>query len=197
MRTTLNSEDVKLRPWLPLLMDAFAIIDEGASIAIRGHEKKSRSSLACKKGCGSCCRTHSDIPLYPLEMVGIYWYILEKSVQPLRGIIKKQLLEYKKGGPCPFQVDDSCAIHAFRPIACRQFNVFSRPCSEGEDPYHTRRSDVLTPLEKYTHKAIRVMLPFYGITDDAAKDHAVKTGFIHTQVHVLQSCNWRELGMRI
>ncbi|MBF0558485.1 MAG: YkgJ family cysteine cluster protein [Nitrospirae bacterium] len=180
-----------------MLLDAYAIIDKGVSIAVREHEKEYKSKLACKKGCGHCCRTHSDIPLYPLEMVGIYWYSIEKSGRPLRGIIKKQLLEYRKGDPCPFQVDNACAIHTVRPLACRQFNVFSRPCSEGEDPYYTRRIDVLTPIEKYTHEAIKMMLPFYGITDESAKVQAVKTGFIHTQVQVLQACKWEELALRI
>ena len=130
-------------------------------------------------------------------MVGIYWYVIEKSVQPLRGILKKQLLEHRKGGPCPFQSGNACAIHEVRPVACRQFNVFSTPCSEGEDPYYTRRRDVLTPLEKYTHEAIKVMLPFYGITDEADMVKALKSGFIHTRVLVLQSCNWNELALRI
>ncbi|HXW69056.1 MAG TPA: YkgJ family cysteine cluster protein, partial [Dissulfurispiraceae bacterium] len=85
----------------------------------------------------------------------------------------------------------------FRPIACRQFNVFSTPCSEGEDPYYTRRRDVLTPTEKSTNRAIRAMLPFYGVTDESAKDRAVKSGLIHTQACVLQACEWKELGLRV
>jgi len=190
-------EDEKLRPWLPLLLDAFAIIDKGLNKAIEEHEKKCKSILACKKGCGSCCRTHSDIPLYPLEMVGIYWYTIEKVGQPLRGIIKRQLLEHRKGHSCPFQVDNACAIHIFRPLACRQFNVFSAPCAEGEDPYYTRRKDVLTPSEKVAGRAIMAMLPFYGITDAAAQARAVKSGLIHTQVRVLQACNWKELALRM
>jgi Fe-S-cluster containining protein len=190
-------DDEKRRPWLPILLDAFAIIDNGISRAIIEHRKDSGTGLACKKGCGSCCRTHKDIPLYPLEMVGIYWYTIEKLEPALRSVVRKQLLEHRKDAACPFQVDNACSIHIFRPIACRQFNVFSRPCVEGEDPYHTRRKDVLTPLEKYTNEAIMVMLPFYGITDESAKALAVKRGYIHTQVQVLQSCNWKELGLRM
>ncbi|MBF0506606.1 MAG: YkgJ family cysteine cluster protein [Nitrospirae bacterium] len=190
-------DEEKRLQWLTLLCDAFDIIDKGVSAAVREHEKKFKSRLACGKGCGACCRTHSDIPLYPLEMAGIYWHLIEKSEQPLRGIIKKQLLGHRKGGPCPFQVDNACSIHIVRPIACRQFNVFSRPCAEGEDPYYTRRNDVLTPLEEYTHRAIEVMLPFYGITDGPTKARAVKTGFIHTQARVLQDCNWLELAIRM
>lgn len=190
-------DDEKRFPWLALLLDAFAVIDEGVSIAVREHEKKFAARLACRKGCGSCCRTHSDIPLYPLEMVGIYWHTIEKTDEPLRNVIKKQLLAHRKGGPCPFQVDNACSIHIVRPIACRQFNVFTRPCTEGEDPYYTRRKDVLTPSEKFTHQAISVMLPFYGINDGPARARAVKTGFIHSQARVLQACNWMELALKM
>ncbi|MBI5212852.1 MAG: YkgJ family cysteine cluster protein [Nitrospirae bacterium] len=190
-------EDEKTLPWLPLILDAFAIIDNGLSVAIREHERKFKSRPACSKGCDSCCRTPKDIPLYPLEMVAIYWHTIEKLEQPLRGMIKKQLLSHKRGGTCPFLLDGACSIHSLRPIACRQFNVFNSPCAEGEDPYYTRRKDVLTPLEKYTHQAISVMLPFYGITGEAANARAVKSGFIHTQVRVLQSCDWTELARRM
>lgn len=187
----------KKLPWLPLILDAFAIIDKGISIAITEREKKFKSRLACSKGCGSCCRTHKDIPLYPLEMVAIYWHTIERVEQPLRDMIKKQLLAHSKGGACPFLMNGACSIHPFRPIACRQFNVFNAPCAEGEDPYYSRRKDVLTPIEKYTHEAIKVMLPFYGVTDESAKAHAVKSGFIHKHVRVLQACDWTELARRM
>jgi Fe-S-cluster containining protein len=190
-------KEEKILPWLSLILDAFAVIDNGISVAIGEYERKYKSRLACAKGCGSCCRTHKDIPLYPLEMAAIYWHVIEKVEDPLRGVIKKHLISHKKGGHCPFLVDGACSIHSFRPIACRQFNVFNKPCEEGEDPYYTRRNDVLTPIEKYTHEAIKVMLPFYGITDESAKAHAVKSGFIHKHARVLQECEWFELARRM
>jgi len=191
------SEEEKRFPWLSMLLDAFAIIDRGVSAGVKEHEKKFRARLACKKGCGGCCRTHSDIPIYPLETVGIYWYTIEKMERPLRDVLRRQLLEHVKGGACPFQIDESCSIHAVRPVACRQFNVFGTACAEGEDAYFTRRQDVMTPIEKYTHQAIRVMLPFYGIVDADAQERAVKAGFIHTQVRVLSSCDWKQLAVRM
>jgi Fe-S-cluster containining protein len=190
-------EEEKQFPWLPMLLDAFAIIDRGVSAAVKEHERRFRTKLACKKSCGSCCRTHSDIPLYPLETVGIYWHTIEKMGGPLREILKRQLMQHENGRPCPFQVDDACSIHSFRPIACRQFNVFAAPCAEGEDPFYTRRQDVLTPIQKYTHQAIAATLPFYGITDAAAQVRAVRGGFIHTQVRVLSDCDWKSLAVRM
>lgn len=33
--------------------------------------------------------------------------------------------------PCPFLVNESCAIHAIRPCACREYNILSDPASCG------------------------------------------------------------------
>jgi len=184
-------------PWLAMLLDAYAIIDDGIVAAIKKKGSGSSVRLSCSKGCDNCCRTHSDIPVYPLELVGIYWFSIEKILPPDREILKNRLSGHLKGEPCPFIVSGSCSIHPLRPIACRQFNVFNRPCKEGEDPYYTRREDVLTPIQDYTDRAFSTMLPFYGITDEADKKRAIKDNLIHTQVRILQTCNWKELGRRM
>lgn len=191
MRVKFPDEESKF-PWLPMLLDAYAIIDDGVAFAICKEEEKSGVKLACKKSCGNCCRTHRDIPLYPLELVGIYWFSAEKIVQPVRETLKKQLSIHREGNACPFLINSSCSIHPLRPVGCRQFNVFSEPCDEGEDPYFTRRDDVLTPIQDCTNRAFSVMLPFYGISDKDDKEQAIKK-IIHTQVMNLQSFNWKKL----
>lgn len=191
-RVQFPEDEIKFR-WLPLLLDAYAIVDQGIAVAVSAEEEKRNLNLSCRKGCDNCCRTHKDIPVYPLELVGIYWFSTEKIVQPVREILERQLSNHIKGDPCPFLIDSSCSIHLIRPIACRQFNVFTRQCEEGEDPFYTRRDDVLTPIKDYTDQAFYTMLPFYGITDEADKIHAIKNNLIHSQVRILQSCNWKEL----
>lgn len=195
-RLRFPDDEPKLK-WLPLLLDAYAVVDMGIAAGVKEQEKKQKTKLACGKGCGSCCRTHKDIPVYPLELAGIYWFVIEKTKQPEREVLKKQLLNHSGGGACPFLVDSSCSIHPMRPMACRQFNVFGKQCSNGEDPFYTRRSDVLTPLRKYTDNAYSIMMPFYGIKDEAAIARAVKSGLIHTQARVLQEYAWKELARRM
>lgn len=184
-------------PWLPLLLDAYAIIDEGVSIAIKQEEDKRSTNLSCKEGCCNCCHTHKDIPVYPLEIVGIYWFTIEKTRNPLRAGLKKQLSIHSKSSPCPFLTEHSCSIYPVRPVSCRQFNVFNRPCSKGEDPYYTRREDVLIPVRDYTDRAFFVMLPFYGVTKESDKIQTVKNNLIHTQVRNLHSCDWKALAKRM
>ena len=190
-------EDEMRLPWLPRLLDAYAVIDNGVSAAISEEEKKRGVRLACGKGCGNCCTTHRDIPLYPLELVGIYWFVIEKLPHPLRGSLKKSLLNHRKGGRCPFLIDGTCSIHSMRPIACRQFNVFSKACEAGEDPYYTRRADVLSPRREYTNRAFSFMLPFYGVTGKREIERAVRTRVIDSLARALQLYNWQELSIRM
>lgn len=190
-------DDEKRLPWLPLLLDAYAVIDKGIAAVVEEREKKQKIKLACRKGCDVCCRAQSDIPVYPLEMVGIYWYAVEKVEQPSREVLKKQLLAHAKSPVCPFLIEHACSVHPVRPAACRQFNVFNKPCAEGEDAYYTRRQDVLAPKQKYRDKAFSIMLPFYGVSDDAAKSRAIKSGLLDSQARLLRLCPWRELARRM
>jgi Fe-S-cluster containining protein len=188
--------DENIHPWLPLLLDAYYIVDKGVDEAIRTELKKGRR-LACRKGCSHCCTIHQTIPVYPLELVGISWYVIEKMQGPERNIIKNQLGHYRENDPCPFLVAGTCSVHQMRPASCRQFTVFGEPCREGEDPYYTRRQDVLTPIPKYIGRAFFIMLPFYGVSDETERWKIVEEGSIHQVVKLLQTCNWKSLAEKM
>ncbi|MFQ3574375.1 MAG: YkgJ family cysteine cluster protein, partial [Thermodesulfovibrionales bacterium] len=180
-------------PWLSLLLDAYELVDRTLEEAIREYEIRHSVSLACKMGCSSCCKTHKDIPVYPLELVGIYWYVIEKLKGNTRQILREQLKAYKGETRCPFLVDDLCSIYEMRPIACRQFNVFNKVCKEGEDPYYTRKQDVFIPPRDINDKAFSIMLPFYGISGDKEISNFIKNDLFHTFVKVLQALPWAKL----
>jgi Fe-S-cluster containining protein len=182
--------------WLRPLLDAYHRIDEGVHEGVRREEAQGRR-LACANGCSACCRSHLTIPVYPLELMGLYWYCGERLAGPLRTRLAAQLAAFVPGAACPFLVDGSCAVHPMRPIACRQFNVFDRVCAEGEDAFHSRRGDVLTPLRRYADEAYDLMLPFYGIKDRKERRAAVKTGRIHALARVLQGLDWGRLAQRM
>lgn len=188
-----SPEDEKVHSWLPMLLDAYHLIDEGIAAAI-GTEKQKGRKPACTKGCSSCCKTHETIPVYPLELVGITWYVTEKITGTKRAILREQLRDHKENGSCPFLVDGACSIHEVRPISCRQFIVFGGPCSEGEDPYYTRRKDVLTPIREYVDRAFFTMLPFYGVKNESDRWKAVESGALHKVVSLMQTCKWRSLA---
>ncbi|HYA85889.1 MAG TPA: YkgJ family cysteine cluster protein [Nitrospirota bacterium] len=186
-------EDEKRLSWLPFLLDAYAIADTGVSIAIRVEEKRRKVKLACAQGCGNCCVCQKDLPFYPHELVGIYWYVSEKMVRPLRTVLRDRLDGHTAGSACPFLVDNSCSIHQVRPMGCRQFNVFQKPCAEGEDPYYTRRDDVLVPLPEYSDRAFAAVLPFYNINIKQEIDPAQAIRLVRSQIMNLQSYDWKKL----
>lgn len=188
--------DEKKHTWLKLLLDAYHVVDRGVVLAIEAERKKGRN-LACRKGCSHCCTTHKDIPLYPLEVSGIAWYVTEKLLGPEREVLKNQLHAFNKSSPCPFLVEGSCSIHPIRPMACRQFNVFSRSCEEGEDPYYTRRKDVMDPVKKYVDQAFFIMLPFHGVEKETERIRIIETGAFHRMVRELHLCNWQELAEKM
>jgi len=184
------SEEKRLN-WLSMLLDSYAIADTGVSIAIRNEEKRRKVKLACGRGCGNCCVHQRDIPLYPHELVGIYWYVSEKISSSTRETLKAQLAVHTVDAPCPFLVEGSCSIHPLRPVGCRQFNVFTTPCAQGEDPYYTRRMDVLVPIREYIDRTFAAVLPFYELTRNADLNAAVK--LVRGQIMNLQAFNWSKL----
>jgi uncharacterized protein len=184
-------DDEKKLPWLSLLLDAYAVADTGVAVAIRDEEKRRKAKLACGKGCGNCCAHQADLPLYPHELVGIYWYVSEKMVAPGRDVLRDRLAGHTAGSACPFLIDNACSIHPVRPIGCRQFNVFSQTCAEGEDPYYTRRGDVLVPIQDYTDRAFAAVLPFYNLKKEDDLAAAIK--LIRSQIMNLQTYDWKKL----
>ncbi len=182
-------------PWLSLLLDAYAIADTGVAIAIRNAEKKLNKKLACGKGCGTCCVHQTDLPLYPHEIVGMYWYVSEKIKGPDREALRKRLAERSASKGCPFLIENACIIHPMRPKGCRQFNVLSAPCAPGEDPYYTRREDVLQPDPAYLDRAFEAALPFYNIKPEADASAAIRT--VRAQLMNLLSFDWSKLAQQM
>jgi uncharacterized protein len=185
-------DDERRLPWLSLLLDAYAIADTGVAVAVRNREKKQKNMLACGKGCGNCCVHQSDLPLYPHEIVGIYWYVSEKITGPVRDLLRDRLAKGADAQGCPFLIDSSCAIHPMRPVGCRQFNVFATPCAPGEDPYYTRREDVLQPDTDYLDRVFTAVLPFYNLKREGDPSIAIRT--IRGQIMNLLSFDWSKLA---
>ncbi|MFH2132842.1 MAG: YkgJ family cysteine cluster protein [bacterium] len=182
--------------WLPLLLDAYYIADQGVTEGIRRQTAKGRT-LACSKGCSHCCSSHTTIPVYPLEVVGVYWYAIEKLDITQKKLLLDPLRNHVSGDPCPFLNQGACVIHPMRFLACRHFNVFDTVCAENEDAFFTRREDVLTPIKKFKNDALSKMLPFLGIKTKAQRKEAIKTGWIHQHVQVLQEIEWSKLADRL
>jgi len=185
-------EDEQRLAWLSPQLDAYAIADTGVTIAIRDAEKKEKKKLACGKGCGNCCVHQRDLPLYPHEIVGIYWYASEKMAGPVRDVLKNRLATRPAASGCPFLIENSCSIHPVRPVGCRQFNVFRLPWAPGDAPYFTRREDVLQPIPDYLDRAFAAVIPLYNGVRKEDVSAAIKA--IRSQIMNLLSYDWSKLA---
>lgn len=177
-------------PWLPTLLEMHAVTDAGVAAALRETEARLRARLACREGCSVCCRTQSDIAVFPLELAGISWYCTEQLEGPTRAAVRARLTAHVRGGPCPFLVAGSCAIYVVRPMACRHFTVIGQRCAEGEDPWHTRREDVITPRRETLEKAYRIMLPFHGVALREEQEQWLARGLFKALVRNLPELAW-------
>ena len=190
------ANDQARQPWLALLLEVQQQTDHAVSEGVQRETRKGKT-LACARGCASCCRTHTDIPVYPLELMGIAWYATEKLEAPLRAQVQLQLQQHADNAACPFLVDEACAIHPLRPMACRHFNVFERQCAPGEDAFHTRREAVLTPIKILKDKTLRVMLRHHDIKSDTERRRQVETGEVHRLAQSLRDLRWETLAARM
>jgi Fe-S-cluster containining protein len=182
--------------WLGYAFDAYYRADVGVAKSIKLEEQKGKK-LACAKGCSNCCKSHTTIPIFPLELLGLYWYVTKTLPADLRTRLKPQLASHVAGNACPFLLDGACAVHPMRPLACRHFNVFGKTCAEGEDAFYTRREDVLTPLKSHQDAAYEAMLPFHGMVTPEQKKEAMQHAYVQKQARVLQEIDWAHLAARI
>ena len=181
--------------WLPVLLRMHALVDGGIAAAVRNEERRRGVRRACRSGCDVCCRTQSDIPVFPIELAGISWYSAEKLEGQKRAAAQAGLARHVAGArACPFLVERACAVHPVRPIACRLFTVFGRPCAEGEDPFHERRSDMLTPPPELLARAYRVLLPFHGVLEPQDQELWLGQGLVNTLAVNFPACDWSSLA---
>ena len=187
--------DEAKHPWLPILLRMHALVDAGIATAVRAEERRRGLRRACGKGCDVCCRTQSDIPVFQIELAGISWYSVEKLEGAVRSAVHTGLERHVPGAhECPFLLEHSCAVHPVRPIACRLFTVFGRPCAEGEDPFHVRHPDLLASPPGLLASAYRVMLPFHGVTEPKDQETWLERGLIKTLAVNLPTRDWQSLA---
>jgi Fe-S-cluster containining protein len=187
--------DEAKHPWLPVLLRLHALVDAGIASAVRAEERRRGVRRACRLGCDVCCRTQGDIPVFQIELAGISWYSAEKLEGARRDAVREGLSRHVAGArECPFLVERACAVHTVRPMACRLFTVFGRPCAEGEDPFHVRRPDMLAPPPGLLAQAYRVMLPFHGVTEPSDQQAWLERGLVNTLAVNLPTRDWRTLA---
>lgn len=151
MRVRIPEEPIGLCDLVPFMQSlADAIIGLAVQKAARDNER-----ITCGPGCGVCCC--QLVPLSAPEVFFIVQRLLEMPLAerapllqrfdaiekrteesglksricslsgtgPENNVVARDYFYLKE--PCPFLVSQSCSIHAWRPVVCREFNAFSDP----------------------------------------------------------------------
>ena len=182
------SEDEKIHPWLPILLDVLYLCEK-ANDELLATCARRKISIACTNGCHACCLDQT-ILVTDLELSGISWYLMEKLAEPTRGQVQRQLLASQLSPKCPFLVDGSCAIYPLRPITCRQFFMKGVPCGVGEDINGTRPKDIVHPSQESVMKMSLRFLDFWNITSKKEKYRALSNGFLYNNMRPMHMVDW-------
>jgi Fe-S-cluster containining protein len=141
---------IRLRTMLPLVQ-SFADAVVGAA---SGAAEEQGQRISCRKGCGACCRQLVPISeVEARHLAALVEAMPEPRRTQVRArfaearhrLAETGLLEklsrreqwqegdgrsvgeayFQQGIPCPFLEEESCSIHADRPIVCREYLVTS------------------------------------------------------------------------
>ncbi len=187
-----HEADEEQHPWLTMLLDAYHILTTGIALAIPDEEAQRGATLACGAGCNACC-LKPEVPLSQLEILGIWWYVIEKLPPDEREALNARLLRHHEELACPFLAETHCTIYPLRPLACRFLHVFGTPCKSEEVPVETRPQDMWIP-EDAVPPAILAMLPYFGFTTEEARLQALKEGFLVTVSGLMSDFPWENLA---
>jgi Fe-S-cluster containining protein len=199
---------MRLAELVPL---AFELTD---LLARRSAESERRNGrvVSCRAGCGACCR--QMVPLSAPEVFHVGGVlaqlaaerqaVLRQRFESAGAVLERTGLRARIGAPelseeeemsairdyfglglpCPFLDDESCSIHARRPVACRQYSVTSPAewCAE--------------PLR---HRIVRLPMP-RPLAECLAKLAAEVTGLPFRLIPLTLAPVWarthREIGER-
>jgi Fe-S-cluster containining protein len=162
------------------------ILEAESRLAAMGH------TVRCTNGCGSCCR--HVVPISPpeafylvdlvqkkedTEVIFIFHEVLSKlaSTGMQASSLMNQAQEYfTLGLPCPFLENESCSIHPFRPMACREHLVVSDPenCAD------------------FSSSKIQILPIFISLREALASVFADLTGTAPAMIPMVRMFDWVE-----
>ncbi len=84
---------------------------------LESYFKSFGDNICCKEGCSSCCE-QGDYPLSDIELEYLMKGFVKLNPQ-IKVQIQNNIKDMKKGGICPFLVNNICSVYKYRPIVCR------------------------------------------------------------------------------
>ena len=84
---------------------------------IEGYYTSQADNVCCKKGCSACCKT-GDYPLSDIELEYLMQGFINSDAE-IKIQVQENIKNMKKGGKCPFLINNLCSMYPYRPIICR------------------------------------------------------------------------------
>lgn len=169
---TLPAGQTNLTELLPIIQN----LQNAVVSRVADEAAQAGTPISCGPGCGACCRQMVPISLFEAEALAAWMRSLpeerrhalqerfHRALVALRdaGVIDKLVGEewvhggepavelavdyFHAGVPCPFLENESCSVHAMRPLVCREYLVTSPPelCA---DPSVHQVAGVQLPLK--------------------------------------------------
>ncbi len=188
-------EDEAKYPWLKRLLEAYHISDEGTKTLVEAESRRRNEQVACHKGCYACC-VRESYPVSPLELLGISWYAAEKLDEAVRTVVLHQMTTFAPPASCPLLSGEVCAVYPMRPLSCRTFYRFGKPC-RGRATEPTQQDAQWMKDGEHKDLARRVslkILPFYGIVRHNDKLKAFNDGFMLAVTKSMHEVNWKAVA---
>ncbi len=174
MEMIVPAKPVKARRMLPVFQ---AMANSFVNLSVQAATEAGRE-ISCKKGCGACCRQAvplAEIEVYQIaELVENMpeprralikqrfeegcrrfhengWFErLDNFAKLSREERGQVIIEYfYEGVACPFLENESCSIHATRPLSCREYLV-TNPAENCSRPTNETISKVTMPIKPST-----------------------------------------------
>lgn len=178
--------------WLTILLDTYYILTVGTTLTLAEEKARRGVPLACNAGCAACCQ-RPEVPISQLELLGIWWYVVEKLPQEERAKLNEKLIHHRKASACPFLTENHCSIYPLRPLACRFLHVFGTPCTAEEIPIESRPQDIWLPRETAPLAAL-VMLTYFGFNTEETRRQALADGYLTSISTLMSDFPWENLA---
>ena len=177
--------------WLPILLDSYAIYDYEIQLDVKKGMHTRDQNIACHKSCFNCCR-RQEILLTLLEFMGISWFYSEICDAETRKCIRPQLLSFDRRIECPFLMANICSIYPVRPLVCRGFFVYGKPCGLDEDVAVKRPEDIHPPNREIGQYVVFRLLdyPDFDCPNIEAKERAYNEGFMLSISKPMHEWDW-------
>lgn len=186
MRVTVPAAPTPLRRLIPLAQALTNAVVQTASNAV----EEQGQHVSCRKGCGACCRQLVPITQTEARQIadlvqelpeesrhavegrfaaarqrladaGLLDTLLDPVQWPRSGEAERWSRYFQLNLACPFLEEESCSIHADRPLSCREYLVTS-PAEHCAQPTPETVHRVPLPMEVWP-----AMAQLDGPADDA------------------------------